>query len=176
MVEQRTSTGPAGAPAPDGDVMVAKKLRLPPERAGTVPRPRLSSRLTEAAARELTLVCAPAGFGKTTLLADLSHQREREHLVMACVLLSQGRAEQAGALLERLHARAVAHDRAGSVIEVQALRALALDAAGQEPAALSMLADARAAEYVGRLLRSFGRASPSPRGRARGAAPGLWSR
>lgn len=70
MVEQRTPTGPGGAPAPDDDVLLATKLRLPRQRTGTVPRSRLSHRLTEATTRELTLVCAPAGSGKTTLLAD----------------------------------------------------------------------------------------------------------
>jgi LuxR family maltose regulon positive regulatory protein len=41
-----------------------------------VPRPRLAERLAEGTARELVLVCTPAGFGKTTLLADWArHQR-----------------------------------------------------------------------------------------------------
>jgi LuxR family transcriptional regulator, maltose regulon positive regulatory protein len=35
-----------------------------------VTRPRLLHRLDEGLAGELTLVCAPAGFGKTSLLAD----------------------------------------------------------------------------------------------------------
>src|SRR6516165_6204095 len=43
---------------------------IPRARHGLVPRPRLVDRLTEAVAGELTVVCAPAGFGKTALLAD----------------------------------------------------------------------------------------------------------
>ena len=35
-----------------------------------MPRPRLSERLDRGAASKLTLVSAPAGFGKTTLLAE----------------------------------------------------------------------------------------------------------
>jgi LuxR family maltose regulon positive regulatory protein len=35
-----------------------------------VPRPRLGERLNEGRYRKLTLVCAPAGFGKTTLLGE----------------------------------------------------------------------------------------------------------
>ena len=35
-----------------------------------VPRPRLSERLNRGAESKLTLVSAPAGFGKTTLLAE----------------------------------------------------------------------------------------------------------
>jgi LuxR family transcriptional regulator, maltose regulon positive regulatory protein len=75
-------------------------------------------------------------------LDDLRYLREREHLVMARVLLAQGRADQADALLARLHGPALAQDRTGSVLEIQALRALALAAAGDEPAALTALADA----------------------------------
>ncbi len=48
--------------------LVATKLYVPRPRRGTVPRPRLLDRL-EGGAR-LTLVSAPAGFGKTTLLAS----------------------------------------------------------------------------------------------------------
>jgi LuxR family transcriptional regulator, maltose regulon positive regulatory protein len=75
-------------------------------------------------------------------LDDLRYHREREHLAMARVLLAQGRADQAAALLARLHGPALAQDRTGSLIEIQALRALALAAAGDEPSALSALAAA----------------------------------
>ena len=37
---------------------------------GQVPRPRLLARLDEGLARGLVLVCAPAGYGKTVLLAE----------------------------------------------------------------------------------------------------------
>jgi ATP/maltotriose-dependent transcriptional regulator MalT len=40
-----------------------------------VARPRLVDRLDEGLKQELTLVCAPAGFGKTSLLADWSQRR-----------------------------------------------------------------------------------------------------
>ncbi len=45
------------------------KLFIPPLRPKAVPRPRLLERLDEGMSRKLTLVCAPAGFGKTTLLS-----------------------------------------------------------------------------------------------------------
>jgi LuxR family maltose regulon positive regulatory protein len=48
--------------------ILATKLFVPPPRPETVPRPRLTKRLEEGSQRRLTLVCAPAGFGKTTLL------------------------------------------------------------------------------------------------------------
>jgi LuxR family transcriptional regulator, maltose regulon positive regulatory protein len=37
----------------------------------------LTARLDEGLARGLTLVCAPAGFGKTSLLADWTHRGQR---------------------------------------------------------------------------------------------------
>lgn len=52
------------------DVPILKtKLYIPPARPELVPRPRLTERLNEGAGRRLTLVSAPAGFGKTTLLS-----------------------------------------------------------------------------------------------------------
>lgn len=45
------------------------KLRVPPPGAGYIARPRLVARLNQSAQVPLTLISAPAGFGKTTLLA-----------------------------------------------------------------------------------------------------------
>ena len=56
--------------APERDVLLATKLHLPGPRPDLVPRPRLTARLDEGLARGLVLVCAPAGYGKTVLLAD----------------------------------------------------------------------------------------------------------
>ena len=70
------------------------------------------------------------------------YPRERGHLVLARVLLAQGEAERALALLGRLHTVAAAQDRAGSLIEIGALRALALATSGQEAAAVNTLAGA----------------------------------
>ena len=52
------------------DVLLATKLHVPRPRPDLVPRPRLAERLDEGLARGLMLVCAPAGYGKTVLLAD----------------------------------------------------------------------------------------------------------
>jgi LuxR family maltose regulon positive regulatory protein len=51
------------------DALLATKLRVPRSHDVLV-RPRLLERLEEAASRELLLVSAPAGFGKSTLLAE----------------------------------------------------------------------------------------------------------
>jgi LuxR family transcriptional regulator, maltose regulon positive regulatory protein len=72
---------------------------------------------------------------------ELDYPREREYLVLARVLLAQGRPGLALALLERMHA-AAAQGRAGSIIEISALRALALAANGEETAAVDALAEA----------------------------------
>jgi LuxR family transcriptional regulator, maltose regulon positive regulatory protein len=52
-----------------GYPLLLTKLTVPSVRASLVPRPRLSERIEEGTERKLTLVSAPAGFGKTTLLS-----------------------------------------------------------------------------------------------------------
>src|SRR5262249_35783939 len=56
----------AGAPlAP-----LSTKLVAPPRRPAAIERVELLERMEASAQLPLTLVCAPAGFGKTTLLVD----------------------------------------------------------------------------------------------------------
>ena len=50
--------------------LLETKLHVPRWRRSSVARPRLSERLRRGAESALTLVSAPAGFGKTTLLAE----------------------------------------------------------------------------------------------------------
>jgi LuxR family maltose regulon positive regulatory protein len=52
--------------------ILATKLYFPPPRPGIVPRPHLIERLNEGLVigRKLTLISAPAGFGKTTLVSE----------------------------------------------------------------------------------------------------------
>src|SRR3990170_3381935 len=52
--------------------ILATKLYIPPPRPKIVFRPRLIERLNEglSAGRKLTLISAPAGFGKTTLVSE----------------------------------------------------------------------------------------------------------
>ncbi|HEV3295675.1 MAG TPA: LuxR C-terminal-related transcriptional regulator, partial [Streptosporangiaceae bacterium] len=68
-----------------------------------------------------------------------NYAREPGHLVLARILLAQGRPGQALALLDRLHAAAAAQGRTGSLIETGALRALALAATGDEAGAVTAL-------------------------------------
>jgi LuxR family maltose regulon positive regulatory protein len=51
-------------------VTLESKLHMPVNRGPLVPRPRLAALLGDGTTVTLTLVSAPAGFGKTTLLAD----------------------------------------------------------------------------------------------------------
>jgi LuxR family maltose regulon positive regulatory protein len=54
----------------DGSSLLATKLYLPRSRPDRADRPRLLARLNEALLQPLTLICAPPGFGKTTLLSE----------------------------------------------------------------------------------------------------------
>ena len=65
--------------------LLQTKLFIPPPRPALVPRARLINRLNEALpedtgafARSLTLISAPAGFGKTTLISSWLHHMTRE--------------------------------------------------------------------------------------------------
>jgi LuxR family transcriptional regulator, maltose regulon positive regulatory protein len=60
----------AGAAMSGQDALLATKLHVPRPQPGFVPRPRLVQALSQGLARGRVLICAPAGFGKTSLLAD----------------------------------------------------------------------------------------------------------
>jgi LuxR family maltose regulon positive regulatory protein len=66
-------TSPATSPVSDRskqDLLLVTKLYIPRASPNLVPRPRLIERMNEGMQRKLTLVSAPAGFGKTTLIAE----------------------------------------------------------------------------------------------------------
>jgi LuxR family maltose regulon positive regulatory protein len=54
--------------------LLATKLYIPPPRPDVVRRPRLLTRLNAGLHRKLTLISAPAGFGKTTLVSEWVNQ------------------------------------------------------------------------------------------------------
>lgn len=58
------------------DALLQTKLHIPPQRPNLVPRPNLFDLLEQGMQlnQRLTLVAAPAGFGKTTLVADWLRQ------------------------------------------------------------------------------------------------------
>ena len=54
----------------DGTQLLATKLFIPSTGPELVSRPRLVERLNEGVHRRLSLISAPAGFGKTTLVSE----------------------------------------------------------------------------------------------------------
>ncbi|UCC65388.1 MAG: tetratricopeptide repeat protein, partial [Anaerolineae bacterium] len=56
--------------------LLATKLYIPASRSNLVPRPWLLARLDQGLTAHLTLVSAPAGFGKTTLLCEWLSERQ----------------------------------------------------------------------------------------------------
>ena len=75
MTELPAVASPAAAGS-ERDVLLATKLHVPGSRPGLVPRPRLTGRLDEGLERGLVLVSAPAGCGKTVLLADWAQRSQ----------------------------------------------------------------------------------------------------
>jgi LuxR family maltose regulon positive regulatory protein len=118
MAEPPATTPSTATAAPDA--LLATKLHVPRTRTGFVVRPRLVDRLAQAQGGELTLVCAPAGFGKTALLADWARRDPRpvawlslndadndparfwRHVAAALDTVRPGVAQQVAALLQGL--------------------------------------------------------------------------
>lgn len=71
-IGENTTDAPAdrGLSGPEPSPILVTKLYIPRPRAALVARPRLLARLEGGLAGPLTLVTAPAGFGKTTVLAE----------------------------------------------------------------------------------------------------------
>jgi len=75
--------------------LLATKFHIPPWRAAAVSRPRLLERLAAGLHenRKLTLVCAPAGYGKTTLVTEWIHALSQEGDSLRVGWLSLGEAD-----------------------------------------------------------------------------------
>lgn len=56
--------------------LLTTKLAIPPARSGLVARPRLLEQLQAGMAHPLSLLAAPAGFGKTVLLSSFAQQSD----------------------------------------------------------------------------------------------------
>jgi LuxR family maltose regulon positive regulatory protein len=90
------------------DQLLATKLHVPRVRSDVVVRPRLAERLAEGLQGDLTVVCAPAGFGKTALLADWTRRGGR-----AVAWLSMDTADNDAARFWRHVAAAIGRAREG---------------------------------------------------------------
>jgi LuxR family maltose regulon positive regulatory protein len=75
--------------------MMATKLYVPAPRRGFVVRPRLREKLRLGADSGLTLLSAPAGFGKTALLADWFGEASGQDRCVAWLSLDPGDSEPA---------------------------------------------------------------------------------
>jgi len=62
--------------------LIAVKQTIPPIRAGSLPRQRLHARLLARPAPRLTVVVAPAGWGKTTLLSQWAHDPAEDRRIV----------------------------------------------------------------------------------------------
>jgi LuxR family maltose regulon positive regulatory protein len=68
--------------------LLQTKLHIPPVRPELVTRPRLIERLNAGRNCKLTLLSAPAGFGKTTLVAEWVHSLSKAETVAGIAWLS----------------------------------------------------------------------------------------
>ena len=79
--------------------LLETKLYVPRLRRGLVARPRLIERMSRGAESKLTLISAPAGFGKTTLLAEWLAAAPADWTVRGVALARPGR-QRARVLLD----------------------------------------------------------------------------
>jgi LuxR family transcriptional regulator, maltose regulon positive regulatory protein len=77
LIHQKSGVGAAVVP----HALITTKLRPPRTRPNLVARPRLRETLDRSEGCTLTLISAPAGFGKTTLLAEWLEERSEEEAV-----------------------------------------------------------------------------------------------
>jgi LuxR family maltose regulon positive regulatory protein len=76
MADPPAAAAPPAA-APEGDALLATKLHLPGPRPGLVPRLRLAGQFEAGLGQGTVLVCAPAGYGKTVLVASWARAGQR---------------------------------------------------------------------------------------------------
>jgi LuxR family transcriptional regulator, maltose regulon positive regulatory protein len=76
-VGERPGVAGSDVAAAGRDALLATKLYVPGPRPGFVPRSRLVERLDEGLGRGMVLLCAPAGSGKTVLLAEWARRGGR---------------------------------------------------------------------------------------------------
>ena len=132
------------------EVIPVTKLRPPRPRRDHVVRPRLTRRLDEGEGVRLTVVSAPAGYGKTTLLTDWAARSERS---VAWLTLDAGDREPRTLL--RHVAAALARSVPGFTLGDTSVESLCGVAAGCEPFAL-VVDDAHAA-YTGEAATTLAR-------------------
>jgi LuxR family maltose regulon positive regulatory protein len=86
---------------------------------------------------------------------ELAYPHEPEYIVLARILIAQGRYGDANILLDRLYQAAEAGGRTASVIMILILQALAFQASGDDDRAAAALMHALALAEAGRFVRIF---------------------
>ena len=69
--------------------LISTKIRIPPERPGTIERTRLFSKLDDGVLGKLTIISAPAGFGKSTLLLQWARRLQGGYAKVAWLSLDR---------------------------------------------------------------------------------------
>jgi LuxR family maltose regulon positive regulatory protein len=101
--------------------LLRSKLAPPQARSGIAARGQLLDRLREGRGKRLTLVCAPAGYGKTTLLAQW-YAADREHTPFVWVSVDEGDSDPLRLWSHLIAGVQAVHPRAGTM-SLEALRA-----------------------------------------------------
>src|SRR5215208_8036135 len=94
MIAARTSPSSA-EPSYSAQPLLPLKLMPPPPREGVLLRPDLQSLLSEVRLHPITLVVAPAGYGKTTLLAQWAQELSRTGAPVGWLTLDRGERDPA---------------------------------------------------------------------------------
>jgi LuxR family maltose regulon positive regulatory protein len=123
---KRTRTGSARSNVPDDKTVELSKpsrskLTPPQPRHGIAARGWLLDRLREGRGRRLTLVCAPAGYGKTTVLAQWC-EADRERTPFVWMSADEGDGDPVRFWSHLIAGLQAVHPRAG-MASVEALRA-----------------------------------------------------
>jgi len=117
------------------DQLLTTKLYIPQLSVDLVPRPHLYERLDEGLTRKLTLVSAPTGFGKSTLVTGWLSERDR---LVAWLSLDQGDNDPVRFWTYLIGAIQTVHPEAGSEAR-QIVSASQMRSA--EPVAVSLIND-----------------------------------
>ncbi|MEW6400842.1 MAG: LuxR C-terminal-related transcriptional regulator [Chloroflexota bacterium] len=91
-------------------LLLRTKITIPPASPNKIERPRLVERICEGVKRALTLVVAPAGFGKTTLIAEWAR---RESMPVAWLSLERADRTSERFLSYLIHALQQVNPQAG---------------------------------------------------------------
>ena len=130
--------------------LVATKMALPRLRGSLVPRPRLTALMDAGAEASLTLVSAPPGFGKTTVLASWLARASTEPRTVASVSLDEADSQAASFWLYVVTALSSANPGVGASVlpllaagqpATRTLLSIVLNEVGAQPSEVDLILD-----------------------------------